>query len=112
MCVCCARAPHRTAARFRSGGRTRRALKINADDKPSCAASATITPDFLFHDVDMMKSYLAATIAATPAGDSSQCPPVATKLPKYTGEHGADDDSPYVSVSGSATEVDDADRRR
>ena len=38
---------------------------------------------------------MAAIIAATPEGDSDQCPTLGNLVPYFSGEHGTDDDNPY-----------------
>ena len=69
--------------------------EINADQKRSCAVSATIKATDLYPTNGVLYEYMNAIIAATPEGDSDQCPTLGNLVPYFSGEHGTDDDNPY-----------------
>ena len=57
--------------------------------------SATIKATDLYPTNGVLYEYMNAIIAATPEGDSDQCPTLGNLVPYFSGEHGTDDDNPY-----------------
>ena len=52
-----------------------------------------VSPSALRSDSDLLVAL--RIIAATPEGDSEQCPTLGDLVPYFSGEHGTDDDNPY-----------------
>ena len=69
--------------------------EINADQKRSCAVSATVRAETLYPTNEALYDYMTSIIAATPGPDSEQCPTVGNLVPYFSGEHHTDDDNPY-----------------